>query len=724
MSQHVIVLGGGVAGMSAAHELVERGFQVTVYEMGKDPGGKARSFGVDGTGTNGRFDLPAEHGFRFFPGFYKHLPDTMKRIPYEKNPEGVFDNLVNATQMQILFQGKQHLIVPARFPLSLEDVRAVLGAAGFLTTATGLTPADIEFYTERVWQLLTSCEERRAEQLEGLSWWQYIDAANRSSVYQAFLGRTPRVLVAADPLVANTKTIGDVLLQLLFNLTEPGVAADRVLNGPTSDVWIKPWLKHLQDRGVAFHCKTPVTGFKCSDTGRISAVRVYQDGRERQKTADYYVAALPVERMADLITPDMLELDPTLAGIQTLAGHVDWMNGIQFYLRTEVPLVYGHQMYLGSDWALTSLSQAQFWSDTTDFARDYGDGTVRTVLSVDVSDWNSPVNDPNSAVNGRTARQCTIKEVADEVWRQLKTALPGLADEDLHPTTPWALDPAIQPANGVLTNLERLLVNRTNSWELRPWARTRIPNLFLAADYVRTYTNLATMEAANEAARRAVNAILDESGVRMPPCRLWELHEPAWIKPWRWWDLYRYRRGLPWAAEFPDFVQSSAQAVLGAAPAIGGSEEYADATAREVAENGIGVVPSYVQQEVADVAFDLGSALKRGDVAMLRGLVVPGGQVVRDNGDRVDITSWIDDELEPFFAQGGRIELDVRSLEEVRPDGRGIFARFAIDLNLSADVQRTTGRRGRLEVALSESADREAKPGPRPWLIRGIRYMV
>jgi len=27
----VAVLGGGVGGMSAAHELVERGFQVTVY---------------------------------------------------------------------------------------------------------------------------------------------------------------------------------------------------------------------------------------------------------------------------------------------------------------------------------------------------------------------------------------------------------------------------------------------------------------------------------------------------------------------------------------------------------------------------------------------------------------------------------------------------------------------------------------------------------------------
>ena len=38
------------------------------------------------------------------------------------------------------------------------------------------------------------------------------------------------------------------------------------------------------------------------------------------------------------------------------------------------------------------------------------------------------------------------------------------------------------------------------------------PNLFLAADFVRTHTDLATMEGANEAARRAVNGILAATG--------------------------------------------------------------------------------------------------------------------------------------------------------------------------------------------------------------------
>src|SRR5213592_236139 len=88
----VAVLGGGMAGLTAAHELAERGFQVTVYERNA-LGGKARSIPVAETAAGGRRDLPGEHGFRFFPGFYHHVPDTMRRIPFPGNPNGVWDNL-------------------------------------------------------------------------------------------------------------------------------------------------------------------------------------------------------------------------------------------------------------------------------------------------------------------------------------------------------------------------------------------------------------------------------------------------------------------------------------------------------------------------------------------------------------------------------------------------------------------------------------------------------
>ena len=119
----VVILGGGIASMSAAHELAERGFDVAVYEARNIPGGKARSIPVPDSNQNGKKELPGEHGFRFFPGFYRHINDTMKRIPYKNNPQGVFNNLVEATRLSIPRFDKQGLTLPAKTPTNITEVK-------------------------------------------------------------------------------------------------------------------------------------------------------------------------------------------------------------------------------------------------------------------------------------------------------------------------------------------------------------------------------------------------------------------------------------------------------------------------------------------------------------------------------------------------------------------------------------------------------------------------
>ena len=110
----------------------------------------------------------------------------------------------------------------------------------------------------------------------------------------------------------------------------------------------------------------------------------------------------------------------------------------------------------------------------------------------------------------------------------------------------WFLDPDIQlPNPGTVTNVEPLLINHVGSLAARPEAFTEIGNLFLASDYVRTYTDLATMEGGNEAARRATNAILAVSGVAAPPCDLWEFDIPLAMRNAQLLDQVRFRMGLP-----------------------------------------------------------------------------------------------------------------------------------------------------------------------------------
>lgn len=544
----VIILGGGVGGLSAAHELVERGFEVQVFEKRGIPGGKARSMPVPGSGKDGRRDLPGEHGFRFFPRFYKHLPDTMRRIPYGRNANGVADNLVDTSRLEYPLVGKAPIVAVDRFPTSLADWKLLVHDA---FGDYGFAPGEQSFFAERIWQILTSCEARRSDEYERLAWWDYIGAQGRSPAFQKFLaGGLTRSLNAAKAQLASTRTIGNVLVQLMLDIATPGVSSDRLLNGPTNDVWVDPWVDYLRGRGVDYRLGWSFDSLQVAG-GRIASARVLDpQGQAQEVSADHYICAVPLEVMATKITPQMLAADPTLQGVLDIRQNVQWMNGIQFYLTQDLPVVHGHALYIDSAWALTSVSQAQFWQGVD--LSQYGDGRVRGVLSVDISEWEVPGS--AEFTGGRTAKQCTHEQIGRETWAQLKASLnvPGqpvlLSDDMLHS---WFLDPDIVPApadgqGDIERNSEPLLVNYIRSWDCRPDAYTRIPNLFLASDYVRTYTDLATMEGANEAARRAVNAILDASGSDAPLCQLWKLHEPDWLAPWRAQDQRRYDAGMPW----------------------------------------------------------------------------------------------------------------------------------------------------------------------------------
>ena len=624
----VVILGGGIAGMSAAHELAERGFDVVIYEARDISGGKARSIPVPDTKIAGKKDLPGEHGFRFFPGFYKHINDTMKRIPYKNNCQGVFDNLVEATRLAIPRFDKEGLTLPAKFPTNLSDLKLLIEAFfEFNTRQSVLKEGELEFFVGKIWQLITSCKERRIGEYEKINWWTFVEAEDRSDEYKNLLAKgLTESLVASKAKLASTKTVGDIFIQLLLDLIQPNVSTDRLLNGPTNEVWIEPWLAHLKTFGVDYNFHSLVTSINIDDeNGTIKSVtmRDLKTNQQYEVEGDYYIAAMPIEVMDRLIIKNKLDqYDPTLKNIHELAKNVAWMNGIQFYLKEDVPITYGHILLVDTPWALTAISQKQFWSDID--LSEYGDGQVKGIISVCISDW-GPFGDFDQEESlgikfRKYARDCTDQEIKEEVWYQLKRSFNVngqeiLKDENLYA---YFLDPSIvdpekeifqwitspQTKQVTLTevashlrddfyhngqdqdleeeakiilqalidlgfvreiitdsgekvyesefniesklNLEPLLVNLVNTWQLRPDAFTRIPNLFLASDYVRTNTDLATMEGANEAARRAVNAILNTSGHPACPCKIWELHEPEIFAPLRWHDYVRYQKGLPW----------------------------------------------------------------------------------------------------------------------------------------------------------------------------------
>jgi uncharacterized protein with NAD-binding domain and iron-sulfur cluster len=550
-AHRVAVFGAGVAGLTAAHELAERGYTVDVYER-KALGGKARSIPVPNSGVN---PLPAEHGFRFFPGFYRNVTETMRRIPFPGNSRGAWENLTRATAYLHSGLNRADLTIPLPFPLPtlpnpITPKAFIQSVTAVFQTLFRLPLWEAAYAAQKLAVYVTSCDERKLGQWEHMTWENYIGADKRSAEYNRYLGDgIIRNLAASKSRDASAHSIGlvgeaSVWSILMLGNDIGGKGFDRVLNGPTSSQWLDPWVAHLRSMGVNFHVGQALSRLTASGQHIMSAQVTGPAGLPHPVFADWYVSAIPCEKLAAVLTSDVLQADPSLASIAQL--RTEWMNGLMFYLRERVDVTKGHVNYVDSKWAITSISQEQFWKRSL---TSYGDGTVKDCLSAIISDWNTPGN-----FNNRRAKDCTPEEVAREAWTEIKAHLNDgrteLTDEMLHS---WFLDPAIiDSGTAAVRNDEPLFIQDPGSWDRRPEAVTGIDNLFLAGEWIKTDQNVTTMEGANEGGRYAANGVLLASGYTGSKVNIVELFRAPWWEPFKKVDLNRYQRGLPNALDVLD----------------------------------------------------------------------------------------------------------------------------------------------------------------------------
>lgn len=301
----VAVLGGGIAGLTAAHELADRGFDVTVYEprlderagLGPEPpscyppvklGGLAASqYSTVGShdGSNAelrRFPgwpraprnpgraVAGEHGFRFFPAYYLHIWDLFQRIPvYERldlpgadprflpTSRTVLDNVRRVVTQGTTVEGRPSLVFPREAPRSPAEF---LGTVGQLREL-GFTDGDVTTFVGRLLRYLVTSPLRRARELQNLSAYDFfVGRDNPAGVqrftytpqFDALLREMPRVLAAFDSRWGDARTNLTTYLQLQLQMDRRDNKADGVLNGPTTESWFDHWYRHLTSLGVGF----------------------------------------------------------------------------------------------------------------------------------------------------------------------------------------------------------------------------------------------------------------------------------------------------------------------------------------------------------------------------------------------------------------------------------------------------------------------------------------
>ena len=480
--------------------------------------------------------VPGEHGFRFFPAFYRHLRDTMRRTPiadaevaFVETMRSVHDNLVSTSIERFSPADRLPFEMPRHRLGSLQELFDLVVR---MFQATGYTRQDVQQLMVKIFKFLTSCPERRAKEYENVSWWDFIEGDRLSPRMQAHLQSMPQLLVAMSARESDARTFGDVVAQLLKDQVLLDPRTDGLLNGPTTEAWFANWRRYLEHQGVRFRRGT-LTGFHLW-SGQLwptALVLVRRDDgteewRKRIIIRDYTVVAVPPQAIQSIIRADdrldrgdfqkIRRFDLGNTDVASPTGALRHMTGIQYFLPAEFKMVEGHSVYPDAPWRLSSVFQTQFWHRR----RGWWDG-YRGVLSAVLCDWGRPGR------RGVPAWALSPDEIAREVWEQILETIP--AEQRPHVPHPllYHFDERMEERAGGYHNTSPLLINRPGEFPERPGELGELGydthgswRVVFAGNLMQTHTRMTTMESANESGRHAVNAILEREGFQGDRCTI------------------------------------------------------------------------------------------------------------------------------------------------------------------------------------------------------------
>lgn len=496
--KHVVVIGGGISGLTAATLLNEAGLQVTLLEASPSLGGLAKS-------DRSKDNFPTEHSLRVYHQTYQCYFTLLKKIPFNAN-ESVFDQIVPVDVGMVykqdicLFQGKKHKSL-------LTKVSDRVRLANFLTRQGFRIKDFLQMLKEEM--IVRMSQQHLMHRFSAIPIGQFLKKAS-----PAFMD-----IVHANhklTLVANKRTAAVLAVEVDMNCKP--FTNYFMANGPTSERVFQPWEAYLQTKDVIIKKNSRVVDIHLEDN-RLRSVQL-ETGEHI--TGDIFVCAISNTSFVQLVNNTALA--NKLAPIDKININSEWSNGAQFYL-SDLPSASQDSEYffkpglvkahLSAPWKLDTIIQGDnFWQNV-----ELPQG-CRYVLSVTYTDVNA-----NGIIYTKPFWECTREEIKQELLKQCGFNQPELIID-------WHLDDAIVFKTNLQYQQEKAQLPphaahqcQDGSWMLNflpisvatpeslqsalP-ARTAIDNLYLAGDYCRTAMFITTMEKACESGYLTAQAISED----------------------------------------------------------------------------------------------------------------------------------------------------------------------------------------------------------------------
>ncbi len=290
MSKHVVILGGGLAGLSCAYELVQRGVRVTVLEREPHVGGMASSFSEEVDGEYWSYDF----GPHRFHTKDDHLIDHVRSIIGEANVNhakrlsrivlfGKFFDYPLQTK-NILREMPKAMLLRAMWDYAWVRFLDSTGLKRFTdrdfeswtTRRFGKTLYRVFFgqYTQKTWGMHPSqiSADWASQRITLLSLWDTV----KKTLWRPKKGAVPRTLVT-DFIYPMLGGIGELARGYARKIEESGTGSQVLVNAPAVRV---------------FREGTRVVGIE------------YGKHKRQVVTGDTYVSTIPVTALASALSPE------------------------------------------------------------------------------------------------------------------------------------------------------------------------------------------------------------------------------------------------------------------------------------------------------------------------------------------------------------------------------------------------------------------------------------
>jgi hypothetical protein len=485
----VTIVGSGIAGIAAATRLLERGFDITLYEQNRFLGGKL------GTHYDRNKSDPHEHCYHMYLNWYNNFWQFMAEI-------GAADKFIASP------------VIGCRFAGDAETRPYLINSGSPATILTnmlnGIAPPADQFLSAYSLLDLVGTPSTPGDALEQTSVSNFFRSKSYSSAGSIAASSRTLAEAFASPSYLSSARSYQSLIKYGFRHPAPSLW---LLTQNTNDAIFEPWRQRLEARAqelgrrFELHRLTRVEKLHLEDgqVRKLTLGKMHEDVTTERgvmpKPSQTWEVPVPGDllltvppgALGRLVSPEVAACAPSLESVRLLRSEP--MISLDVYFKRKVPgLTKSITLLLESNYTLSLLDLSQVWSDPP---------SHETLLNVIASNADLIVDYPNHVI---------LDLMLKELRRFLDFKL-GPLNVDQH----LRHDDVDYGRSHVQTNVgEELFVNQVGSWEFRPKATCGIPNLFLAGDFCQTFVDVVTVEGAVVSGLIAAEALRRRRGIGKP----------------------------------------------------------------------------------------------------------------------------------------------------------------------------------------------------------------